>query len=224
MIVASGPIRLEELSVDPRSGGFPPHHPPMRTFLGVPVTGGGRRYGTLYLTEKVDGRPFADEDEALVVAFAVFAVGAIESARLVQAERAGAEAVAELAAAQERAVVKREMLGEILSAQEAERARVSRDLHDDVGQALTSVLLGLRLVESSLSGRDGDIDLDDARRRTDNVRELAADALRRARQLAFDLRPTVLDDVGLLPALQRLVQDMGGRSGSTRRTGCPRSH
>jgi signal transduction histidine kinase len=213
VIVAHGPIRLDDLGADPRSGGFPPNHPPMRTFLGVPVTGGGRRYGNLYLTEKVGGGPFVDEDEALVVAFAVFAVGAIESARLVQADRARAEAVAELAVANERAAVKRQTLGEILNAQETERARVSRDLHDDVGQALTSVLLGLRLVEVSLAGAE--VDVDDARSRTDDVRKLVIDALRRARQLAFELRPTVLDDVGLLPALERLVEDTSRRSGVT---------
>ncbi len=209
VIVASGPIRLADLGADARSGGFPPHHPPMRTFLGVPVGRGNRRYGNLYLTEKTDGAPFSDQDEALVVAFAAFAVGAIESAQLVQAERARADAVADLDAATERVAFKREMLGEILNAQEAERARVSRDLHDDVGQALTSVLLGLRLVESSLA-RD-DVALDDARQRTDDVRALVAAALRRTRQLAFDLRPTVLDDVGLVPAVERLADDMTAR-------------
>ena len=209
VIVASGPIRLAELGVDPRSGGFPPNHPPMHTFLGVPVGRGNRRYGNLYVTEKAGGQPFTDEDEALVVAFAVFAVGAIESAHLVRAERARAEAVAELAAATERAGFKREMLGEILNAQEAERARVSRDLHDDVGQALTSVLIGLRLVGSCLASEE--VALDDARRRTEDVRLLVADALRRTRKLASDLRPTVLDDIGLLPALERLVQDMSSR-------------
>ena len=213
VIVASGPIRLADLGTDPRSGGFPPNHPPMRTFLGVPVGRGGRRYGNLYLTEKAGGELFDDEDEALVVAFAAFAVGAIESAQLVQAERVRAEAVADLAAARERAAFKREMLGEILNAQEAERARVSRDLHDDVGQALTSVLLGLRLIESSLAANE--VELDDARRRTEDVRELVADALRRTRKLAFDLRPTVLDDVGLLPALERLAQDITARGDTT---------
>ena len=213
VIVATGPIRLAELGIDPRSGGFPPNHPPMRTFLGVPVGRGGRRYGNLYVTEKAGGEPFADEDEALIVAFAAFAVGAIDSAYLVQAERARADAVAELAAATERAGFKREMLGEILNAQETERARVSRDLHDDVGQALTSVLLGLRLVESSLAGDE--VELDDARLRTEDVRELVADALRRTRKLAFDLRPTLLDDVGLLPALERLAQDMTDRGNTS---------
>ena len=213
VIVASGPIRLPDLGIDPRACGFPLNHPPMRTFLGVPVGRGGRRYGNLYVTEKANGELFAEEDEALVVAFAAFAVGAIESAHLVQAERARAEAVAELAAATERAGFKREMLGEILNAQEAERARVSRDLHDDVGQALTSVLLGLRLVESSLAGDE--VALDDARERTDDVRELVVDALRQTRKLASDLRPTVLDDVGLMPALERLAQDMTARGDIT---------
>lgn len=213
VIVAGGPIRLDDLGADHRSGGFPPNHPPMRTFLGVPVGRGGRRYGNLYLTEKADGAPFSDEDEAFVVAFAAFAVGAIESARAERAERARADAVADLTAAAERAAFKREMLGEILNAQEAERARVSRDLHDDVGQALTSVLLGLRLVESCLAADE--VELDEARRRTEDVRELVADALRRTRKLAFDLRPTVLDDVGLLPALERLAQDVSVRTGVT---------
>lgn len=90
---------------------------------------------------------------------------------------------------------------------------MSRDLHDDVGQALTSVLLGLRLVEDSLA--DPDFDADDARRRVADLRELVADGLRRARQLAFDLRPTVLDDIGLVPALQRLGEDLAARTGLT---------
>ena len=209
LIVAGGPIRLDNAGVDARSCGFPPNHPPMRTFLGVPIARGGRRYGNLYLTEKAGGIPFDDEDEAVVVAFAACAAGAIESARLVQAERDRAQAVADLAAATERVAVKREMLGAILNAQETERARVSRDLHDDVGQALTSVLLSLRLVESSLNGDQPDVN--DARQRTEDARELVAEALRRARQLAFDLRPTVLDDVGLIPALERLAQAMTAR-------------
>lgn len=212
VIVANGPIRLADLSLDPRAGGFPPHHPPMRTFLGVPVGRGGRRYGNLYLTEKAHGRQFDKADEALVVAFAAFAVVAIESAQLVQAERSSADAIADLTAAKERAAFKREMLGEILNAQEEERARVSRDLHDDIGQALTSVLLGLRLVESSLASDE--VMLEDARKRTDDVRHLVADALGRTRKLAFDLRPTVLDDVGLLPALERLAKDMTARGGT----------
>lgn len=210
VIVAQGPIHLHDLTADRRSCGFPPGHPAMHTFLGVPIVRQGRRYGNLYLTEKRGGGDFTGEDEALVVSLAAFAAGAIESAQLVESEWARAEAAARAAAAEERAQVRREMLAEVINAQEAERARVARDLHDDVGQALTSVLLGLHLVDGSLAGPE--VDVDEARRRTVELRTLVADALRRARQLAFDLRPTVLDDVGLVPALQRLTEEVGARA------------
>lgn len=204
VIIAEQPVRLADLSADPRSVGFPPGHPPMRTFLGAPILRAGRRYGNLYLTEKAGGAPFDDTDEALVTALAAFAAGAIETAELLASERSRAVAV-------EQARARRELLGQVIAAQEAERARVSRDLHDDVGQALTSVLLGLRLVEDSFARPD--VDAVDARRRVAELRELVADGLRRTRQLAFDLRPTVLDDVGLAAALQRLTDDVTSRSG-----------
>ena len=203
VIIADAPVRLADLAADPRSVGFPSGHPPMRTFLGVPILRAGRRYGNLYLTEKTGGAPFDDTDESLVTALAAFAAGAIETAELLASERSRA-------AAEEQARARRELLGQVIAAQEAERARVSRDLHDDVGQALTSVLLGLRLVEDSLARPD--VDVEDARGRVAELRELVADGLRRARQLAFDLRPTVLDDVGLAAALQRLTEDVAARS------------
>jgi len=209
VILADGPIRLEDLTTDPSACGFPPGHPPMRTFLGVPIARGKHRYGNLYLTEKVGGVPFDAEDEALVVTLAAFAASALENARLVEMERARAASLVDLAAAEERDRTRQEMLGLVIAAQEAERARVARDLHDEVGQALTSVLLGLRLVDGALEGERPD--LADARGRVEELRTLVADALRDARQLAFELRPTVLDDVGLGPALARLVADLGER-------------
>ena len=60
-------LRLDDLSEDPRSVGFPPNHPPMRTFLGVPILLRGVAYGNLYLTEKAEGAPFTDEDEELTL-------------------------------------------------------------------------------------------------------------------------------------------------------------
>ncbi len=211
VIVADLPIRLDDLGSDPRSCGFPPNHPPMRTFLGAPIGRRGSRYGNLYLTEKQGGVPFDAEDEALVMALAAFAAGAIESAELVVSERARSDAVARHAAAEERARARHDLLAAVIGAQEAERARVSRDLHDDIGQALTSVLLGLRLIDGPGDPTTGDPS--DVGQRVEEMRELVTDALRRARQLAFDLRPTVLDDLGLAPALQRLVADVADRSG-----------
>lgn len=209
VIVASGPIRLDDLGADSRGVGFPSGHPPMRTFLGVPVRIGRRRFGNLYLTEKAGGASFDEEDERLVVTLAAFAAAAIESALLIAAERDRGAVRSELAASRERERLRQEMLAAVIDAQEAERARVARDLHDETGQALTSVLLGLRLVETSLERPVPD--LDDAKRRTAEVRELVADALADVRQLAFDLRPTVLDDVGLVAALRRLTGDLAAR-------------
>lgn len=210
VIVAEGPIRVADLSAHPQSCGFPSHHPPMRTFLGVPVRIGNRRFGNLYLTDKRDGAEFDDEDEHLVVTLAAFAASAIESALLVRSERDRAAAVSALAAAQERSRGQRELLRRVIDAQEAERARVARDLHDQIGQALTSVLIGLHLVATSLP--EGP-EAAEARSRTEEVRQLVATALDEARQLAFDLRPTVLDDIGLVAAVRRLTADLSRRSG-----------
>src|SRR5919109_2555598 len=66
LIRESEVLRLHDLSDHPRSVGFPPHHPPMHTFLGVPIRLRGVAYGNLYLTEKAGGEDFAEEDEELV--------------------------------------------------------------------------------------------------------------------------------------------------------------
>ncbi len=76
------PLRLDDLTRDPRAVGFPPHHPPMKTFLGVPVMTRGKVVGRLYMTDKADDQPFTQEDEDLVVGLAADAAIAIENARL----------------------------------------------------------------------------------------------------------------------------------------------
>ncbi|MFF0455764.1 GAF domain-containing sensor histidine kinase [Nocardia africana] len=81
------PIRLEDLAKHPSSVGFPAHHPPMRTFLGVPVHIRNEIFGNLYLTEKADGQQFTEDDELIVQALAAAAGIAIENARLYEAAR-----------------------------------------------------------------------------------------------------------------------------------------
>lgn len=76
------PIRLDNISHHAASVGFPPHHPPMRTFLGVPVRIRDEVFGNLYLTEKANGQPFSEDDEVLVQALAAAAGIAIDNARL----------------------------------------------------------------------------------------------------------------------------------------------
>src|SRR4051794_10940565 len=76
------PLRVAELATHPSSVGFPPGHPPMRTFLGVPVLVRGTVYGNLYMTEKRGGGQFTAEDTAVLVALAGAAGIAIDNARL----------------------------------------------------------------------------------------------------------------------------------------------
>src|SRR3546814_17015460 len=98
----------------------------MRTFLGVPVLRAGRRYGNLYLTEKAGGVPFDDTDEALLTTLAAFAAGAIESAELLDSERSRATA-------DEQARARRELLGKVITAPEAGRARRADDRRGGAG-------------------------------------------------------------------------------------------
>ncbi|MCZ9350278.1 GAF domain-containing protein [Streptomyces mutabilis] len=79
------PIRLTDLADDPRSCGFPQHHPPMRSFLGVPIRVQGEIFGNLYLSEKLAGEPFDDYDLAMVRVLATEAGIAIGNARLYEA-------------------------------------------------------------------------------------------------------------------------------------------
>ena len=344
------PLRLHDLGEDSRSVGFPPNHPPMHSFLGVPILLRGVSYGNLYLTEKEGGGDFTDEDEEIVTLLAAQAAVAVENARLYEsatewsrqleslneiggamvselelprlldlvarrlreligarlvtialpagdelrietADGDGAEAFiglvfplrdsktgrvwngvtasesttargprsrsgcvtkmgartglyvplvlrgaaigvlvahdklgsdqrfdsADLRLAEQfadRAAiavdlsrrVARDALGRVVAGQEVERRRLARELHDETGQALTSILLALRAVEEAGSG-------DGLQKSVSDVRELVVATLQDVRKLAVQLRPAALDDFGLVPALERLVQTYSETTG-----------
>jgi signal transduction histidine kinase len=354
LIREARPLRLTQLSHDPRSVGFPPGHPRMESFLGVPVMLRGVAYGNLYLTEK-EGGDFTDEDEELVTLLAAQAAVAIENARLYESatrwsrqleilhetmrsvvgetditrllslscERLRALTLARLALAVipaengnlrvvaadgEDAQLATELLGHefrkdaskvgwvltrqqssridsllddpdvdqsetralgartglyaplvahghglgviavhdklstngrftdgdlrlaeifagraavalalservardtvrrVVAAQEEERRRLALELHDETGQALTSILLGLKAIGGAQSKED-------AERAEADVRALVVQALQDVRALAVELRPTALDDFGLGPAVERLAHTFAERSG-----------
>jgi two-component system, NarL family, sensor histidine kinase DevS len=118
LIVEEGhTIRVPDIAAHPRSVGFPPNHPAMRSLLGTPVTVRGRVLGNLYLTDKEDGTPFTDADQRLVELFAAHAAIAMENARLHEQE-------------QRLAILE-------------ERQRIGRDLHDGVIQSIYAVGLML---------------------------------------------------------------------------------
>jgi signal transduction histidine kinase len=345
-------LRLHDLGDDPRSVGFPANHPPMRTFLGVPVLLRGVAYGNLYLTEKAGGADFTHEDEEIVQLLAGQAAVAIENARLYEsatrwsqqleslvevgaalvsetelssllnlvarrlreligarlvlialptedgalriesadgedavdfigmrldressksgrvldrrrserldsllddpevdrdfARRMGMRTalfvpllvgerpigviqvldklaadrrfsnddlrVAETFAAQAgiavdaTARVAQDALRRAVEGQELERRRLARELHDETGQALTSILLGL-------SALDEAEDADAIGTAVQNLRELVVDTLQNVRRLAVELRPTALDDFGLTAALERLAENFSEQTG-----------
>jgi signal transduction histidine kinase len=76
------PIRSADINQHPQRSGFPPHHPPMKSFLGVPVRGRGGVFGNLYLTEKIGAEEFDTEDEAIAILLAAQAAVAVDNARL----------------------------------------------------------------------------------------------------------------------------------------------
>jgi signal transduction histidine kinase len=117
LIVDPKPLRLPDLREHPDRFGFPPNHPPMTSFLGVPVAVRGKVFGNLYLCDKAGGDVFTDVDEELAVGLASAAGIAIENARL-------HARVAELATVED-------------------RERIARDLHDTVIQRLFAIGLGL---------------------------------------------------------------------------------
>jgi signal transduction histidine kinase len=352
LIRDASPLRLHDLSEDPRSVGFPPNHPPMRSFLGVPIMLRGVAYGNFYLTEKEGGQDFTGEDEELVTLLASQAAVSIENARLYEAStgwsrqleslnevgnalvtepdldrlldliarrlrelldarvvmvvlpeggeelrfaavagdgaedlagqtttRAGSksgrvlerrrservdsilddpdvspeatrllaartglwvplvargEAIGVIAAhdklgedarftdndlrlaetfATRAAVavdlserIARDALRRVVEAQELERRRLSRELHDETGQALTSILLGLRSLDESL-------ETEDARAAAAGLRELVVATLQDVRRLAVELRPSALDDFGLVAALEHLTASFQEQTG-----------
>jgi signal transduction histidine kinase len=206
LIADPSPIRLPDLSADPRSVGFPENHPPMKSFLGVPVRAKGQIFGNLYLTEKEGSTEFTDEDERLAIAFAAQAGVAVENARLYEEARQRAEIEAELAETRVRSELRDQTLKAVIRAQEEERRRVARELHDSAGQALMSILLGLKIVGQERT-------LQEARGRLADLRDVVAIAADEVQRIVRELRPSVLDDVGLPAALERYAEDLGQRTG-----------
>jgi len=102
--------------------------------------------------------------------------------------------------------VSRDAVRRVVDAQELERKRLARELHDETGQALTSILLALKPIEEAVA-------TDDARAALASLRQLVATTLEDVRRLAVELRPSVLDDYGLVPAVERLADTFREQTG-----------
>jgi signal transduction histidine kinase len=158
----------------------------MRSGLYVPLVVGERAIGLVAAHNKRGPDPrFNDEELRVAETFAARAAVAVDLADRVA----------------------RDSLRRVVEGQELERRRLARELHDETGQALTSILLGLKRVEEAKSREDADAAA--AELRGEIVKTLQA-----VRRLAVELRPKALDDFGLVPALERLAEAFGEDSGS----------
>ena len=102
--------------------------------------------------------------------------------------------------------VRAQLLNKVVSAQEEERRRISRELHDETGQALTSLLVQLKILERTESETE-------IKAQVEEMRQLAVRTLQEVRRLAADLRPAALDDLGLIAALEGYVYDFARKTG-----------
>jgi signal transduction histidine kinase len=156
-----------------------------RSGLWVPLVARGRTIGLLAAHDKLvpDAR-FTDNDLRLAETFASRASVAVDLSQRME----------------------RDAFRRVVEAQELERRRLARELHDETGQALTSILLGLKGLEDSVGG-------DEARKAVAGLRDLVVATLHDVRRLAVELRPKVLDDFGLVPALERLTESFAAQTG-----------
>jgi signal transduction histidine kinase len=187
LITEARPLRIPDISADPRSVGFPPNHPPMKSLLGAPVTGRGTVFGNIYLTDKQDAETFDEDDERVLVVLATQAAIAVENARLYDETKRKSRELQKL---------------QVLE----ERERIAKELHDGVIQSLFAVGMSLQgLAEES---RD-----ENTARRLEVAVEDVDHAIRDLRNYIFGLRPGILADRQLDQALKELASEFGARSG-----------
>jgi signal transduction histidine kinase len=187
LIDEARPIRLPDLTKDPRSIGFPPNHPPMRSFLGAPVRALGRVFGNIYLTDTRNGDAFTEDDEAALVVLATQAGVAIENARLWRDIEQAQQQLRRL---------------EVLD----ERERIAKELHDGVVQSLFAVGMGLQ--GAAALAPDPAI----AKRLENSVEDIDR-VIRDIRNYIFGLRPGILADRHLDEAIRELAAEISERTG-----------
>ena len=178
LIKEARPISIPDIASDPRSTGFPPNHPHMRSFAGAPVSALGRVFGNIYLTDKQGADAFDDDDLSALEVLATQAGVAIENARLYEETQ--------------RVQIELRRL-EVLE----ERERIAKELHDGVIQSLFAVGMGLQGAAAMAKNEE-------IAERIEGAVEEIDRAIRDLRNYIFGLRPGILADRQLDQALREL--------------------
>ncbi|MCX7706401.1 MAG: GAF domain-containing sensor histidine kinase [Anaerolineae bacterium] len=165
------------------------------TALGVPLYSKEQVFGSLVLASLENDAPLGQEELRLLTAFAQQIAAAIDNARLYQI-------------VQEREAQLAQLVRRLVTAQEEERKRIACELHDETGQKLTALAMGLAAVESQLAASG---DLDQVTAVVRDLREMSDQAIVELRNIMADLRPAQLDDLGLVPALRWFVKQYQAR-------------
>jgi PAS domain S-box-containing protein len=164
--------------------------------LAAPLRYGARSVGVLVIDRPASAPPFTERETNLLTLFANQAAIAIENARLLAAVAQHKENLQGLSS-------------RLIDAQEQERKRIAQELHDEMGQALTAMSINLSAIDKAWGAR---LDPDTAERLAETD-SLITRTLEQMRELALDLRPSMLDDLGLLPALRWYVKRYENRTG-----------
>lgn len=183
------PLRIDHLAEHPASTGFPPNHPIMDSFLGVPIRRGDMVLGSLYLTNKEGGGAFTEEDEAAVQALGAHAAVAIHNLRLLSRQRA--------------------LVRGLINAQEEERRAIAYELHDGLTQY---VMASHAHLEAFKRAQEADMK-EKAARELDQALRYLKEAVIESRRLVNGLRTLALDDFGLAGALEQLLAEEKQRAG-----------
>lgn len=181
LVEGGRPLRMTEISGHPESYGFPPNHPPMHSFLGVPIVVRDQTFGRLYMTEKQGATEFSKDDERIAMTLAAQAGVAIHNANLLEEIRARSEELAVL----------------------EERDRISKELHDGVIQSIYSVGLSLQGAMTLI-----DRDADATKKRMDDAIATLDNVVRDVRSYIFALQPKAVEERGLKAAIEELVRDL----------------
>jgi PAS domain S-box-containing protein len=183
------PLRIDSLSSHPASVGFPPNHPPMESFLGVPICRGDAVLGSLYLTNKEGGGPFTEADELAVQALGAYAAVAINSLEMIARQR--------------------DLVRGLIVAQEDERRAVAYDLHDGLTQYVMASQAHLESFrKAKLDGKT-----ERAERELTQGLSFLKEAVSESRRLVNGLRSLALDDLGLAGALEQHLAEEKTRAG-----------
>jgi signal transduction histidine kinase len=206
VLAARRTVMVHDLVADPQVNRAIVDKTGVRSGLYCPLVYRDQGVGVLVAYDPLEHDLFDDDDVHITELFTARATLALGMSRALESERERSKAEQSLVTAEQRHESQREILRRVVETQEAERRRIARELHDDTGQALASVLIGLRRAEELE-------DPAEMRQVLADLRETIAASVRDLRALAVELRPTALDDFGLGAALERLADTFGRRTG-----------